>query len=160
MSIFEELAARELEPAERDTVLDATREDINSIGGAKLLAALLGRSKGTIYGWTERDERNNKLIDVARLAKFAGSRGDLIRALARLAGGTFCPYVPSDEPLQLLDTLRNAAQLMSHCGLLCNQLTRYVEDGELDDRERAKLLPAIEQVDEVVEKLRLIAQGA
>lgn len=163
MSLLDDLRARsELFEAEAVAVRDALREDIDQAGGPKVIAGLFERKLSTVYGWSEAREAGNKFADCARLAKLAGSESRLVRMLCRLAGGTFVAHEASDIAAKMGNTetvLRWACNVFENAAELARHLRESMADGVLDAKERETLLLKVEHLDEVVEALRLLAEG-
>ena len=111
-------------------------------GGAATIADLLGRSKSTVYAYTEpRTAPEHVAIswaDVCRIVQFSGATAPA-EHLAALAGGAF--VAPLDESSDTLSELH--ALSADAFGRLTADVIRALDDETVCGRERVLILQAL-----------------
>lgn len=111
-------------------------------GGAAAVGDLLGKSRATIYGYTEPSSSEEHVAinwaDVCRIVQFCGATAPA-EHLAALAGGAF--VAPLDESTDTLSELH--ALSADAFGKLTADIIRALEDETVCGRERVLILQAL-----------------
>jgi hypothetical protein len=124
---------------------------IDQAGGVKLAADFLQRSISTVYGYTDpQAERCDMSLDQARrLTQYRGVTA-FAEDFAALAGGSFVPADgPHDKSVGEYTAIANR-----DVSNLVGMLMAALEDGRIDDAERAALLPVVDDLHRDVTNLR------
>jgi hypothetical protein len=124
---------------------------IDQAGGVKLAADFLQRSISTVYGYTDpQAERCDMSLDQARrLTQYRGVAA-FAEDFAALAGGSFVPAEAAcDKSIGEYTAIANqdVTQFVS-------LLMAALEDGRIDETERAALLPVVDAMHRDVTNLR------
>lgn len=124
---------------------------VGQAGGAKAVADFLQRSLSVIYGYTDPQvERSDMSLDQARrMTQYQGVTA-FAEDLAALAGGTFVPGDGGAGKSVCEYTLIANRDVTHLVGLLVAAL----EDGRIDDAERATLLPVVDTLHKDITSLR------
>jgi len=149
---------------ERDGFCRRLASDIEEAGGVKLVALLMGRAASTVYGWFGSRDSDAVFLPLAGLVKLVGGGGETVRALSRLAGGAFVPHVegalPEGRGLDAREMqLRWAQGVLAGSAALVEEFLAAGADGRFSRRERRALAARVQDLEEAVGVLRLLAAG-
>ena len=127
-------------PRDYESSQGATARAIDEAGGVKRVAALLDVSPTAVAAWTDPTIGKSVSYAKARMLTAAGATAFAVD-LAGLAGGVFLPVAAHEQSLLSL-----TAQSARRHGELVGQILAALEDGAIDAKERAALLPKIHEL--------------
>lgn len=139
-----------MKPRQYGDVKTVVSAAINQAGGIPQAAALLQRDYKTVYGYADPRDKANMSLDMARMLTFFGQATAFAEDFAALAGGSFVPSDCRDEKSIGEYTVLANRDVTRLVGLLVAAL----EDGSIDDGERAALLPVVDELHRDVTNLR------
>lgn len=135
-------AFRPFKPREYGETKTVVSDALAQAGGAKDVAAFLGRSVSVTYGYADAQaERNDMTLDQARrLTRFMGVTV-FAEDMAALAGGCFTPGLPVGDV-----AVACASTTAADAGRVMSEMLAALADGVLTDTERAALRPYIDRL--------------
>lgn len=133
---------RPFKPREYGETKTVVSDALAQAGGAKNVAAFLGRSISVTYGYADAQaERNDLTLDQARrMTRFMGVTA-FAEDMATLAGGYFTPGLPVGDV-----AVACASETAVDAGRAVAEMLGALADGVLTDAERAALRPHVDKL--------------
>lgn len=143
-------AFKPMKPRPYGELKHVVAQAVAEAGGIEQSAALLQTSPKSVYNYTDPRDKTNITMEQARILTRFGKAAAFAEEFAALAGGTF---VPGDGGAgkSICEYTLIANRDVTH---LVGLLVAALEDGRIDDAERATLLPVVDTLHKDITSLR------
>ncbi|MGB8601617.1 MAG: hypothetical protein WCD42_05400 [Rhizomicrobium sp.] len=139
-----------MKPRAYGEIKTVVSQAVDEAGGVVQAAALLQLSPQSVYGYTDPRDKPNMSLEQARMITRFGKATAFAEDFAALAGGSFVPGEGcANKSIGEYTIIANRD--VTH---LVGLLVAALEDGRIDDAERAALLPVVDTLHKDITSLR------